>query len=104
MPVGVLFCHAFIYLKIERSANNCNKNGTKKSLTRMGFLKRILPSSIQGGQMHFHNRILKQIVLAAAFVILAAGFLQAPRLTGKIPGIVTDEQGAPLPGVTVEVS
>src|SRR4030042_2434206 len=70
----------------------------------MRFQKKILPNPIQGGQIHFHNRILKQVVLAAAFVILAAGFLQAQRLTGKITGVVTDEQGAPLPGVTVEIS
>src|SRR4030043_599902 len=66
--------------------------------------KKILPNPSQGGKMHFHNRILKQVILAAAFVILAAGFLQAQRLTGKITGVVTDEQGAPLPGVTVEIS
>src|SRR4030066_1448665 len=54
--------------------------------------------------MHFHNRMLKKAFLAAACLILAAGFLQAQRLTGKITGVVTDEQGAPLPGVTVEVS
>jgi outer membrane receptor protein involved in Fe transport len=54
--------------------------------------------------MHFRNRILKQVVLAAVFLILAAGFLQAQRLTGKIDGVVTDEQGAPLPGVTVELT
>jgi len=54
--------------------------------------------------MHLNNRIMKRVFLAAACLILAAGFLQAQRLTGKVTGVVTDEQGAPLPGVTVEVS
>jgi hypothetical protein len=47
--------------------------------------------------MHFHNRLLKQVVLAAVCLILAAGFLEAQRLTGKITGVVTDEQGTPCP-------
>src|SRR3972149_5218699 len=54
--------------------------------------------------MHLNNRIMKRVFLAAACLILAAGFLQAQRLTGKVTGVVTDEQGAPLPGVSVEVS
>ena len=47
---------------------------------------------------------MKRFPLALLAAFLAAGFLQAQRLTGKVTGVVTDEQGAPLPGVTVEVS
>jgi Carboxypeptidase regulatory-like domain/TonB-dependent Receptor Plug Domain len=54
--------------------------------------------------MRLHNSVLKGVFMAAVILILAAGLLQAQRLTGKITGIVTDEQGAPLPGVTVELS
>ena len=54
--------------------------------------------------MHFNNRLAKRFLLATAFLVLAAGFLQAQRLTGKVTGVVTDEQGAPLPGVMVEIS
>jgi hypothetical protein len=35
---------------------------------------------------------------------IALGTASAQRLTGKITGVATDEQGAPLPGVAVEIS
>lgn len=37
-------------------------------------------------------------------VLLTTSFLSAQRLTGKIVGVVTDEKGIPLPGVTLEIS
>ncbi len=36
--------------------------------------------------------------------LLTTSFLSAQRLTGKIVGVVTDEKGIPLPGVTLEIS
>ncbi len=54
--------------------------------------------------MHLKNRLLKRVLVAAACLVLTAGLLQAQRLTGRIVGNVTDEQGAALPGVTVEIS
>ncbi len=46
----------------------------------------------------------KLFIFLAVFALFASGFLQAQRLTGKVVGDVTDEEGAPLPGVTVELS
>jgi len=37
-------------------------------------------------------------------MVIAIGVLYAQRLTGKITGVVCDEEGGPLPGVTVEIS
>lgn len=37
-------------------------------------------------------------------IVMAPGILCAQRLTGKITGVVYDEEGTPLPGVTVEIS
>jgi hypothetical protein len=54
--------------------------------------------------MHLHHNLLKRVFLSAACLALVAGFLQAQRLTGRITGVVTDEQGTVLPGVTVELS
>jgi len=54
--------------------------------------------------MHLKKNFLKRISVAAACLLLTAGLLQAQRLTGRIIGNVTDEQGAPLPGVMAEIS
>lgn len=36
--------------------------------------------------------------------LLSTGLSYAQRLTGKVTGVVTDEEGVPIPGVTVEIS
>ena len=41
------------------------------------------------------------VALALALLVVPAAFAQT---TGRIDGTVTDDQGAPLPGVTVTVS
>lgn len=46
----------------------------------------------------------KYFVLALCIFTLAVGFSYAQRLTGTIRGTVTDEEGMPLPGVTLELS
>jgi len=46
----------------------------------------------------------KLFIFLAIFILFASGFLQAQRLTGKVVGDVTDEDGTPLPGVSVELS
>lgn len=43
-------------------------------------------------------------VVFFVLLFLASGFSQAQRLTGKITGEVKDEEGNPLPGITVEIS
>ncbi len=47
---------------------------------------------------------VKGLALAAAFFLLAFSFVYGQRLTGRLMGKVTDENGIPLPGVTVEIS
>lgn len=47
---------------------------------------------------------VKMITIMAIFILLGSGNLFAQRLTGRITGQVTDEDGTPLPGVTVEIS
>lgn len=49
-------------------------------------------------------KFLKIFVLGMVCVCLAAGSVFAQRLTGKITGTVSDTDGNPLPGVTVEIS
>ena len=43
-------------------------------------------------------------LLLIFLLVIVLGTASAQRLTGKITGVVTDEQGVPLPGVTVEIS
>jgi len=54
--------------------------------------------------MNFTKSMGKIIVCLFMVLALAVGFSYAQRLTGKITGVVTDEDGTPLPGVTVEIS
>jgi outer membrane receptor protein involved in Fe transport len=46
----------------------------------------------------------KLFIFLVIFALFTSNFLQAQRLTGKIVGEVMDEDGAPLPGVSVEIS
>jgi outer membrane receptor protein involved in Fe transport len=50
------------------------------------------------------NRIRTICTLVAILTLFASGFVQAQRLTGRITGDVVDDEGIPLPGVTVEIS
>lgn len=43
-------------------------------------------------------------ILSVLVLALAIGSSYAQRLTGKINGVVTDDEGVPLPGVSVEIS
>lgn len=54
--------------------------------------------------MKFKNFLSKLFLFAFLLFFLAAGFSSAQRLTGNIKGKVTDEEGIPLPGVTVDIS
>ncbi len=55
--------------------------------------------------MSFKNhRIIKFIPLLLVMILLAAGLSYPQRLTGKLTGTVADEEGIPLPGVSVEIS
>jgi len=49
-------------------------------------------------------KFTKFIILVLLFVCLTAGSAFSQRLTGKIIGTVSDADGIPLPGVTVEIS
>jgi len=42
--------------------------------------------------------------LLVILILMTTGFSYAQRLTGKITGVVTDEEAVPIPGVTVEIS
>jgi len=44
------------------------------------------------------------IFILLLYSVSTSSFLYAQRLTGKIVGTVTDEEGVPLPGVTVDIS
>jgi hypothetical protein len=49
-------------------------------------------------------KFFKFFALALLCVCLTAGSVFAQRLTGKITGTVSDADGTPLPGVTIEIS
>lgn len=57
----------------------------------------------KGGKMSI-KKVLKFGTLVLVLTLLISGFSYAQRLTGKIVGDITDEEGIPLPGVTVEIS
>jgi len=54
--------------------------------------------------MIYKKHILKTLSLIAFLLTLTINFSFGQIITGKITGVVTDEQGAPLPGVTVEAT
>jgi len=49
-------------------------------------------------------KFFKFFVLTLLCVCLMVGSVFAQRLTGKITGTVSDTDGTPLPGVTLEIS
>src|SRR4051794_26999166 len=59
--------------------------------------------SVQGSQAMVHHRGLRQLVVAAMFMIPCTAWAQSGR-TGSIAGAVKDTTGAVMPGVTVEAS
>lgn len=54
--------------------------------------------------MKSRKRSLSFVVFFMGFLLIAPRFSSSQRLTGNIKGTVMDEAGAPLPGVTVEIS
>ena len=56
------------------------------------------------GIMKFSTRQMGMFTLFGMFLFLFASLSYSQTLTGSIKGIVTDESGIPLPGVTVEIS
>jgi hypothetical protein len=54
--------------------------------------------------MNMRKGIFRSGTLLAILVLLVTSPAFAQRLTGKIAGVVTDDEGVPLPGVTVEIS
>lgn len=54
--------------------------------------------------MELRKNIGRIGILLVLVFSLAIGSSYAQRLTGKLTGIVTDDEGIPLPGVTVEIS
>ena len=46
----------------------------------------------------------KFLTVFAAILILTASLAYAQEMTGNLAGVVTDEENAPLPGVTVEAT
>ena len=61
-------------------------------------------NNLKGGKMNKKASQLKIILALFAIILVTASISYAQRLTGKIVGEVTDEQGAVLPGVTIEIS
>jgi hypothetical protein len=58
----------------------------------------------RGGKMTIKKVLAKSGLFLVLLTMIAFGTLSAQRLTGKIMGTVTDAEGAPLPGVTAELS
>ena len=54
--------------------------------------------------MSFKKISSRILIVASLFLILASTYSYGQILTGKITGVVTDEEGVPLPGVTIEAS
>jgi len=54
--------------------------------------------------MKFNKRHMGIIILFGTFLLLFASLSYSQRLTGSIKGAVTDEDGIPLNGVTIEIS
>lgn len=51
-----------------------------------------------------NKKLASQILFILLLLILTISFSFGQIITGKIKGVVTDEEGAPLPGVTIEAS
>jgi len=54
--------------------------------------------------MDYKSTIPKLLIFLVILFLFAMSSASAQRLTGKIVGLVTDESGIPLPGVTVDLS
>lgn len=54
--------------------------------------------------MRSNKNLAKFVLLSILIFTLATGFSYAQRITGSIRGVVMDEEGVLLPGVTVELS
>jgi len=54
--------------------------------------------------MKFSKRQMGIFTLFGMFLFLFASLYYSQRLTGSIKGTVTDEDGIPLPSITVEIS
>lgn len=50
------------------------------------------------------KKFFKFGALVLILTLLTAGLSYAQRITGKITGVITDDEGIPLPGVSVEIS
>ncbi|UCC41353.1 MAG: TonB-dependent receptor, partial [Candidatus Aminicenantes bacterium] len=50
------------------------------------------------------KNLFKFGTLVVILTLMITGFSYAQRLTGRIAGVVTDDEGVPIPGVTVEIS
>lgn len=50
------------------------------------------------------KNITKKLVLILAILLIISSFAYSQKLTGSIKGVVSDEEGNPLPGVTVTAS
>jgi hypothetical protein len=54
--------------------------------------------------MRSNKNLAKFALLSILIFTLATGFSYAQRITGNIRGVVTDDEGVPFPGVTVDLS
>lgn len=54
--------------------------------------------------MNFSKFLKKIVILFFLFFVLATGFSYSQVIVGKIVGTAIDEEGVPLPGVSVEIS
>src|SRR4030065_894103 len=58
----------------------------------------------QEGKMKDQKGVLSCAIFFFVFLLILPSLSNAQRLTGSIKGTIMDETGAPLPGVTVELS
>jgi len=50
------------------------------------------------------KNLIRFSTLVVILTLMITGYSYAQRVTGKITGVVTDDEGVPIPGVTVEIS